>query len=58
MEYGYFVWYGDNYNEPEISGTREVYETDRSPTFTGLYDVTGQPLYSVPETVPFGFHKN
>ncbi len=33
----------------------EVYEDDDGPTFTGLYDATGQRLYRETQKHPIGF---
>lgn len=35
--------------------TMTVQDTDRGPKDTGLVDANGVTIYSVPETVPFGF---
>lgn len=45
--------WGPSYGEP-ISA-REVIETDKTPERTGLLDQHGDPIYRVPDTVPFGF---
>jgi hypothetical protein len=47
-----FIDYSDGL--PAVTAD-EIHVSDEMPTFSGLYDASGAPLYRVRETVAFGF---
>jgi hypothetical protein len=45
----------DQWGRPHTAGGEVVIEQDKSPTFIGLLDASGQPLYRFPQQNRIGF---
>jgi hypothetical protein len=41
---------------PETRPSCDVYESDPTPTYSGLLNAAGERLYRIPEKVKLGFH--
>ena len=50
------AWFWDGEEQDGITvDSITVFEGDRNPVEIGLLDADGDPIYRLPDTVPFGF---